>query len=209
MLERVTESGLIVPEPFLEAFDDELEVPEAFLRAFPAVTVTGPRLELVGDPFLDTVVMRWTWDVENRGDAQGVAGLRVNLQIDAALGDFSQLILEANGDIAGTLAPAVLTRVMRTPRAVAAGATERLQWEIDIPVNNMLGRQGSVAGFNWWIVELTIRDLDKDRIATFPDGSEARYEIRDWFRVSATPAVSEMVAVGDPIAVAYVEHMFD
>lgn len=200
MLERVTESGLVIPE-------HDLEIPEAFLRAFPAKSVTGPRLDLLGDPVTETVVMRCTWDVENRGDAEGIAGLRVNLQIDAAFGDFSQLIIEVDGSKAGALARVAVVRPLtNTPVAIAPGGTERLMVDFDISVLHMLDRQGSLAGFNWWIAEITAWDVEADALAAMePDLSEARYEIRDWFRIVTAPPAADLVAAADAVAAVTLE----
>jgi len=206
MLERVTESGLVIPEPFLEAFDDELEIPEAFLLAFPAAKVTGPRVTLVGDPVTEAVVVRFVWNVQNLGTAQGRAGLRVNLQIDAALGDFSQLIMETDQTLAGALRLDVVDITATTPVDIPAGTTRALYAELHIPVSAMLGRQGSVAGFNWWIAELTAWDEDTGAMLKCPDGSDARYEVRDWFKVSAVPA-ARLVAAAEASYFAYITSM--
>ena len=198
MLERVTESGLVIPER-------GLEIPEAFLRAFPAKSVTGPRLELLGDPATEMVVMRCVWDVENRGDGEGIAGLRVNLGIDAAVGDQSQLVIAIDGSVSGALAAAAYVRPMtNTPLAIAPGETGRIFVEFDVPVWDMLDKQGSVWGFNWWIVEITAWDVERDALAVMePDLSEARYEVRDWFRLVTAPPAADLVAAADATAVVY------
>lgn len=200
MLERVTESGLVIHE-------HDVEIPEAFLRAFPAVSVTGPRTELVGDPVTDAVVVRFTWDVENIGAVSGIAGLRVNLGIDAALGDFSQLIMETDQTLAGPLQWEVVDLVAFTPVEISPGLTARLFVEMHIPISVMLNRQGSVAGFNWWIGELTAWDEATGTMLTMPDGSDARYEVRDWFRISEVPAEAALVAAAEPTFLAYVTPM--
>lgn len=203
MVQRVTDPDLWTPSR-VEG------IPEAFLHAFPAVSVTGPGTTLVGDPATQVVVMRCSWPVENRGGASGRAGLRVNLQIDSAFGDVSQLIIETNRAKAGALAAAIAIRPLtNTPLTVPAGGLGTVFVEFDIPVFNMLDRQGTVTGFNWWIVELTLWDVDKGSMAKMlPDMSAARYEIRDWFKVTkvAPPAaVSDLVAAASGSAVAYIE----
>lgn len=200
MLERVTERGLVIPER-------GLDIPEAFLRAFPAKSVTGPRLELLGDPVTETVVMRCSWDVENRGDGEGIAGLRVNLGIDAAVGDQSQLIIAIDGSMSGDLAAAAYVRPLsNTPLVIPPGGTERIFVEFDASVYHMLDRQGSVWGFNWWIVEITAWDVERNALAVMePDLSEARYEVRDWFKLVTAPPAADLVAAPDATFLAYLE----
>lgn len=193
MIQKVTERGPAIPE--------------AFLRAFPAVSVTGPRLELLGDPATEQAVMRCVWDVANRGDGEGIAGLRVNLQIDGTLGDQSQLIIATDGSTSGDLVGVTYVRPLtNTPLAIAAGETGRIIVEFDVPVLNMLDRQGSVWGFNWWVMGITVWDVERDALAVMdPDLSEARYEVRDWFKIVTAPPAADLVAAADATTVVYLE----
>lgn len=151
---------------------------------------TGPRtrlLEAVGG----IMEMTTTWAVENVGQAAGDVGLRVNLQVDSFFGDVSQLIVEADGSLVGSLA-GVATVSGNFPLRIPIGATDTLRLVISIPTVDMIGRQGSVAGFNWWVSENIVRDLRTDQNV----GGDSRGEIRDWFRID--PVTTSFVVSGNP-----------
>ncbi len=154
-------------------------------------TFTGPRTRLLEAPN-GFIQMTFSWDVENIGQAGGEVGLRVNLQVDGFFGDTSQLIVEADGSVVGALSDAA-TVGGNFPLFVPINTTDSLRLTITIPTVDMLGRQGSVQGFNWWIAESIVRDLRTNQNV---DG-DSRGEIRDWFLID--PVSTSFTVLRDPV----------
>lgn len=154
-------------------------------------TFTGPRTRLLEAPngFIEMI---FSWDVRNIGQATGNVGLRVNLQTDSFFGDVSQLIVEADGTVVGSLANAA-TVGGNFPLTISPGVEDSLRLTIVVPTVDMLSRQGSVQGFNWWIAESIVRDLRTNQNV---DG-DSRGEIRDWFLID--PVSTSFTVLRDPV----------
>lgn len=157
-------------------------------------TITGPQLSFVREIGRD-LALTLTWSLANSGGSPGNAGLRMNLQVDGFFGDTSQFILEADGvTVSGALAGVAFVQTT-FPVLIQPGTSRSLTMDILIPTDALFDRQGSVQGFNWWIGELTARDLDKDELAQ----GDSRFEIRDWFRIEPSVTVpSVLTVVGNP-----------
>ena len=156
-------------------------------RGISIATHVPSRGELAGGP-LDAVNMGFVWPVRNVGGAAARAGLRLNLQTDGGLsGDVSQLLVQANGTYTGPLAQAAVITA-NFPASIGAGQQLSLAMVIDIPLPSIIDRQASVFGFNWWIFELTVWNLDDDQLITLPNGvTQARHEVRNWVKFFLGP----------------------
>lgn len=163
----------------------------------PADHSSGQRVTLTVDAGFSLVRLHVEWSVANQGDASGRIGLRFNLQIDSLFSDASQLIVEADGTLVGALA-AVVGATVNYPSTLAVGASRLLTLDLSIPANHVLDRQGSVTGFNWWIAETTVRDLDADLIIPSAGRGQARDEIRDWFKAEEAAPAFVPLASGAP-----------
>lgn len=154
-------------------------------------TFTGPRTRLLEAPngFIEMI---FSWDVQNIGQATGNVGLRVNLQVDNFFGDASQLIVEADGSVVGPLSDAA-TVGGNFPLTISPGVQDSLRLTVVVPTADMISRQGSVQGFNWWIAESIVRDLRTNQNV---DG-DSRGEIRDWFLID--PVSTAFTVLRDPV----------
>ena len=157
-------------------------------------TITGPQLSFVREVGRD-LALTLTWSLANSGQSPGMAGLRLNLQLDSFFGDVSQFILEADGvTVSGALAPVAFVQTT-FPVLIEPGSSRSLTMDVLIPTDVLFDRQGSVTGFNWWVGELTAWDLDKDELAQ----GDSRFEIRDWFKIEPSVlAPSVLTVVGTP-----------
>lgn len=137
------------------------------------------------DPSRDTVVLFFSWELSNVGSGDGKGAIRVNLQIDTAFGDLSQLLVDWDGGVLGPLA-GVAEVIGAGPFTIPAQSSRAHTLTIRLPASAMLGKQ-SAPGFNWWIVELTAWDAEEGRLAA----GSSRVEVRDWFRlVVGSPLIS-------------------
>lgn len=163
----------------------------------PADHAHGRQLTLQVEPGVSRVDIAVRWNVTNLGDVAGEVGMRFNLQVDSLFGDVSQLIVEADGSMVGSLAGVVGANA-NYPTVLGAQDTDELVLDLFIPADALLDRQGSVTGFNWWIAETTIRDITNDAVIPGEGRGQARDEIRDWFRVQEVAAVFSPEAAGAP-----------
>ncbi len=157
-------------------------------------TVTGPGSEFVAGVAQD-VLMAFVWSMRNTGESPGMASMRINLQVDAFFGDFSQLIVEDDLTMVGALSTVASIDLVDYPKVIEPGATATLSITLRIPSLEMEDRQGSVAGFNWWIAEVLARDFEKDQNAQ----GDSTFEVRDWFRLTPSPLAPAVIEViGNP-----------
>lgn len=146
-----------------------------------ATSTPGPQTSLTVVRGVSLVQLAVGWSATNSGQISGNVGMRLNLQIDSALGDVSQLIVNPDGTVTGPLA-SVVGVSPNYPWTLAPGAGHALSLQVSIPASNVLDKQGSVTGFNWWIAETEVWDLDNNTMISRPDGSEARDQIRNWWK---------------------------
>lgn len=133
----------------------------------------------------DRAAMVWAWGIRNTGQLPALAGMRLNLQGDTSLsGDLSQLIIEANGGVAGRLATPSLLLSTNAPVSILPGtqgtlviAIEPLLWDL---VQIQDEQDTLLNNFNWWIFELTMWDLDRNALIMDDAGNVARHEVRNW-----------------------------
>lgn len=157
-------------------------------------TVTGPGTSFVSTVGRD-VQIDFVWTIRNTGESPGRAALRINMQMDGFFGDFSQVIMETDGTLVGALAPDTTIFSSNSPGTVQPGSTRQLAVALRIPSDVLFDQQGTIAGFNWWIGEVTAWDFDKNELA----GGDSRFEVRDWFRIEAPAALpAAMEVVGAP-----------
>lgn len=158
---------------------------QSAMTAYPASHVSGKRLLLPADAGFSLVKIQVNWQVVNNGELSGRVGIRFNLMTDAGIGgDQSQLIIEANGSRSGSIATPAIGVTTNYPFSIAPGGMGDLSLRLDIPASLIFEKQGFQ--FNWWTAETTVRDVDANVIVSKEDGSQARDEIRDWFKLQET-----------------------
>ena len=150
---------------------------------------------------LGVMALDFTALVTNRGLSAARAGILVRMGIDHFAGDASQFVIDMNGVlIPGDMLPGSVTILSANyPLSIAPGETASLQLFVDASSQEMFNRQGTVAGFNWWINQIEVRDVDADAlvgVGVLP-AYDPKYEVRDWFKLQEGPILSPDLEMTD------------